>query len=221
MSQTFLEKGRRNLGYTIDQTILVVAVIAILITLIIASVGWDLITRASGAKLASYLTQVEQAGGSFYGRHGMWMDTALDVSLGAGAANPADNMRVLKENFFAAGDRFDQNFQSYLPGFASDGVNLFSGYGDGASDFMELHNQDASVVSGDQPAAQYFILEMHDIPFAEAVRADIAIDSQEDDSNGRVVYQDDSGLGNACTAAVGGASGTVNVELCYVANVIN
>lgn len=66
------EKFATQRGYTIDQTILIVAVIAILITMIIASVGWDILTRASGTRVASHLKQFEQANGQFFAANAAW-----------------------------------------------------------------------------------------------------------------------------------------------------
>lgn len=68
---------QRLAGYTIDQTILIVSVIAVLVTMIIGSVGWDLLTRAGATKLVSHLRQVEQANGQFYAAHGVWPQDAI------------------------------------------------------------------------------------------------------------------------------------------------
>jgi type II secretory pathway pseudopilin PulG len=53
-------------GYTIDQTILIVAIIAILITLVIVTIGWTLLNRTGGTKLASQLGQIDDAVAQFY-----------------------------------------------------------------------------------------------------------------------------------------------------------
>jgi hypothetical protein len=221
MSKTFFEYGRKTLGYTIDQTILVVAVIAILITLIIASVGWDLITRAGGTKLASYLTQIEQANGTFFGRHRMWPDTALDAG-GVAVSNIDDNIRVLQENIFAAGNRWDQNHQNLLPGFSNDGVNLLSGYGDGIADTITQDRVDltAASPSADQVSGISWVITLNNVPIEEAQRADIGIDGAEDFANGRVtVMQDGSPCDNLGVPAVVGVDATTTV--CYIANAIN
>ncbi|HEX2859144.1 MAG TPA: hypothetical protein VHP58_02985 [Alphaproteobacteria bacterium] len=63
---------RSSKGYTLDQTILIIAIIAILVTLIILTVGWNLINKASGTRLASQLGNVEDAMGNFYGDLKQW-----------------------------------------------------------------------------------------------------------------------------------------------------
>jgi Tfp pilus assembly protein PilE len=66
------QRLRRADGYTIDQTILIVAIIAILVTIIILTVGWNIINKASGTKLAAQFKQIEDANGQFYAQHRTW-----------------------------------------------------------------------------------------------------------------------------------------------------
>ena len=63
----------RTAGYTLDQTILIVAIIAILITLIVATIGWALLNRAGGTKLAAQLKQIEDANGLFFSSYNQWL----------------------------------------------------------------------------------------------------------------------------------------------------
>ncbi len=224
MFQTFLQKGRKNLGYTIDQTILVVAVIAILITLIIASVGWDLITRAGGTKLASQLGQIQDSIGTFYGTHGMWPDTAIDTDAGAaGTANAADNLLILKVNNFTAGTRFEAKHQNLLSAIKDNGNNLLSPAGDG-NQIMDMERQDPSNISSSYAAgSSNFVIRVVGVPVEEAIKADTAIDGVDDitagDSAGRVILLDDTG---ACDGSGNAADGTASlVTICYIANTIN
>jgi type II secretory pathway pseudopilin PulG len=53
-------------GFTLDQTILVVAVIAILATIIISSVAWEVLSRANSTKLTAHMDQISDAIGQYY-----------------------------------------------------------------------------------------------------------------------------------------------------------
>lgn len=59
-------RSNRLAGFTLDQTILVVAVIAVLATIIISSVAWNVLNRANATKLNAHLTQINDAIGQFY-----------------------------------------------------------------------------------------------------------------------------------------------------------
>jgi hypothetical protein len=228
MSKTFLEKGRKTLGYTIDQTILVVAIIAILITLIIASVGWDLITRAGGTKLASNLKQVEDAHGSFYGIHGMWVDTALATDDALWVANEDDTLLVLKTNIFTGGvgTRFNDNHKNLLAGILDDGVNLLSPFGDGAQpmSFFRSDHTAAIALSTSFVTGNSWVLAIPGVPTEEAMQADSAIDGSDDITSalnaGRVILNASGSPCNAGNVAPAGP-GDAMVELCYIANSIN
>lgn len=224
MSQTFLNKGRKALGYTIDQTILVVAVIAILITLIIASVGWDLITRAGGTKLASYLKQVEDAHGNFYGIHSMWVDVALD-SDGTTVSGPAENLLVLKSNLFGGGSRFDTGHKNLLPGFQDNAVNLLSPFGSGAEVMtLERSNHGAVGLSTTFTTGNSWVLDIPGVPTEEAMQADAAIDGNDDitlaSNDGRVILIESGDLCSAGPTAPAVVD-TNLVTVCYIANSIN
>lgn len=51
----------KKFGYTIDQTVLIIFLIAILVTVIVVSLGLNIITRGEGTRLASQLKQIESA----------------------------------------------------------------------------------------------------------------------------------------------------------------
>lgn len=57
---------RRLAGFTLDQTILVVAVIAVLATIIISSVAWNVLNRANATKLNAHLQQISDSIGNYY-----------------------------------------------------------------------------------------------------------------------------------------------------------
>lgn len=66
MKNTKTNKTNKLAGFTLDQTILVVAVIAILATIIISSVAWNVLNRANATKMNAHLTQITNAIGDFY-----------------------------------------------------------------------------------------------------------------------------------------------------------
>tara|TARA_R110000868_G_scaffold218576_1_gene469016 strand:+ start:160696 stop:161322 length:627 start_codon:yes stop_codon:yes gene_type:complete len=183
---------RKSAGYTIDQTILIVAVIAILITLIIASVGWDLLNRTSGTKVASYLKQIEEANGSFYARQGVWPKFAVDNS-GTGAASTAENyigVLALRASLGAAGtSEFADRWKSYLDGVdaTATGANVQVLHEFGAGGII---SQDVGVCTGTTDGQQHYIITMAGMPLSESQSADEAIDGEIDEAAGRVTYDD-------------------------------
>tara|TARA_Y100001960_G_scaffold302080_1_gene352751 strand:+ start:1041 stop:1598 length:558 start_codon:yes stop_codon:yes gene_type:complete len=72
---------RKIAGFTLDQTILVVAVIAVLATIIISSVAWNVLNRANATKLNAHLTQINDAIGQFYQDNDFaWPSDAQDLA---------------------------------------------------------------------------------------------------------------------------------------------
>lgn len=73
-------------GFTLDQTILVVAVIAILATIIISSVAWSVLSKANATKIAAHLTQIGDAIGNYYRDNDhQWPETAQDLKAYLGS----------------------------------------------------------------------------------------------------------------------------------------
>lgn len=98
-----MKKRRFNklAGFTLDQTILVVAVIAVLATIIISSVAWNVLNRANATKLTAHLQQISDAIGSFYqdgdasGNLHIWPANASDLSIYlAGYTVDANNLKT-------------------------------------------------------------------------------------------------------------------------------
>jgi type II secretory pathway pseudopilin PulG len=72
---------RKIAGFTLDQTILVVAVIAVLATIIISSVAWNVLNRANATKLNAHLTQINDAIGQYYQDNDFaWPSSAQDLA---------------------------------------------------------------------------------------------------------------------------------------------
>ena len=236
-----------NSGYTIDQTILIVAIIAILITIIIATVGWDLINKTGGAKLASQLRQMEDASSQFYSQHRMWPPQAINapvpttsVAHGEAAAfaltgqdNSGGNVCGAGANAFldwsssiVCGDRRS------LVGYRNDGsdtlIHDLSG-GDN-TDVIRLHARKPHANTGLNIANTFLIVEFIDVPAPEVLQADESIDGDDTDpsdvanpraNQGRVIFVEAGGAGCAGGGAANGAIGNGAKDICYIANLID
>lgn len=186
----------RNAGYTIDQTILIVAVIAILITMVIGSVGWDLLSRAGGTKLASHLRQFETGVGQFFTKHAVWPHQAGgSTGIGQGSAN----FRALLTSSVIDAQYSDDpgEFENYLPSYedADPVQHYFGGGGDVTLD------EEVEPVSGQT----YLTFTLVGVPKQEYEEADKKIDGEVDYAIGRLQGTD---------------NGT-NVDLKYFSSVIN
>ncbi len=191
-------KKQMNAGYTIDQTILIIAIIAILITIIIATVGWDLLQRAGGAKVASHLRQIEGAIGEFYSRHQLWPHESVGAAVGAaGAAVIADQTQVL--NVAApAGATMDPAFVAAdhkvaLPSYAlgaaaNDGLE--HGLGAGGAGNMLLR----TVATCGGIAGNTYEINLTQMTQDEVERADASLDGGDGNAAGRLRW---TGTGNA------------------------
>ena len=206
MSSVYQTQSRQA-GYTLDQTILIVAVIAILVTIIIASMGWELLSRAGGTKLASHLRQVETANGQFYAQHNLWPH---QVATGGGSTAAA-NMGVL----LADAASFDTNVVdpadannpavNFLPAYSMDGGVVKHSFGSGGDITQEQAN------FGGQ---NYLTVTYTNVPLTEAIEANESIDGEtaaEKDATTRWTSGRIQGLN------VTGST----VDLVYYANVIN
>lgn len=207
-------------GYTIDQTILIVAIIAILITLIIVTIGWQLINRTSGTKLGSQFRQVEDANGQFYSAQRMWPHQAISTVTAANNALALANS--LPTGVTWGGAVRQTELRNLLPGFAVASGNVTHNYGNGGAITMMPGTITNWGVTG---ANQYMIVQFANMPITEAQEADRAVDSTANAATGRVVYQPtstdclpgSSGAAAPTPAAVG--TNTV-VNVCYAANTV-
>lgn len=173
---------KKAAGYTIDQTILIVAVIAVLITLIIASVGWDLLNRTSGTKLASYLKQIEESNGGFYARQGVWPHVAVDD---VNTATPELNIAVLAAPDAVTGtNQYAERWKPLLSGFDVNaaGTEVSHQFGSGG-----LITQTTGICDDSKT---HLIITMEDVPLTEITNADETIDGEIDESAGRIQYVD-------------------------------
>jgi Tfp pilus assembly protein PilE len=212
-------------GYTIDQTILIVAIIAILITLIIVTIGWQLINRTSGTKLAAQLRQMEDAAASFYSSQRVWPDQGLNaptptrtVALLANALNAG----AVNATITAA------DLRNQLPGFnVTNGgtVNATIRHNLGAGGLVSMFPGTTAAWQGAGTNTRFEIVEFAGVAIDQALEADRSIDNAIDNKLGRVVYSGTTScvptVSGAAVAAVADTPTTGTVFVCYVANVIN
>ncbi len=210
-------------GYTIDQTILIVAIIAILITLVIITVGWQLITRTSGTKLGSQLNQVEDAAGLFFSSQRVWPHQAFTTATpGADQAMGALS-GVLPSGLTWAAAINTNELRNYIPGFQVSGTAITGGYG-----AITLSNHTRSTANTAIGNSQYLVVQVANVPFAEAREADVSIDGNNNQSAtlGRLVYSAAASPCIGAPSAAGTAMPTItaptsgNVNVCYIANLI-
>ncbi|MCA6254336.1 MAG: hypothetical protein IM662_14295 [Phenylobacterium sp.] len=188
------DKLKSQLGYTIDQTILIVAVIAILVTMIIGSVGWDLLSRAGGTKLSSHLRQFETANGQFYAKHSLWPHQCAAGPDSFGALISKDALDVSLMPGFDPDTDFENLLPSYeFPAGGGTVQHNFGSGGDITMDVQRFSEQD------------YLVIRMTSIPKAEFEEADEGIDGALNASEGRL-----QGTDNGST-----------YDLVYYANVVN
>lgn len=206
-----------NKGYTIDQTILIVAIIAILITLVIITVGWQLINRTGGTKVAAQIKQIEDANGQFFSQHRMWPHDATTASTAAQAILALANQATFKTT--ANGGPIAADRKNNIPGFAVASSVVRHNFGSGGAITMYPNKYNTTAGIGTDTR---YVVQFQSVPFAEAKEADINIDGKEGAGVGRIIY----GTGTCLNATLGGtatiptAATSGLVTLCYAANTI-
>lgn len=215
---------KHNAGYTLDQTILIVAIIAILITLIVATVGWNLLSRAGGTKLAAQLRQVEDANGQFYSEFGMWPGDAIAATGGTNNSTTRGavlySSAVYGSSTAPGADTLRNNHRNFLPGFEYDGVNNIIRHSFGAGGEIRQHIVDTGTNAiGSINNGVYYVVHFRDVPRAEAFEVDEKIDGTSGTNAGRVKLV--SSTATTCTGTALASSSTDSaVGVCYVANII-
>ena len=182
---------KRQLGYTIDQTILIVSVIAILVTMIIGSVGWDLISRAGGTKLQSHLTQMKQAAGSFFGQYGLWPTDVTNNDATQAMLALVDPDSATFDSNFGSNDANTDKFRNYLSSYSIESGNVKHPFGAGGNVTLTTDNPD-----GDPDGQQYLVFELEDLPSREYENADEGLDGKIDAGSGLVQIDSNSDLSN-------------------------
>jgi type II secretory pathway pseudopilin PulG len=169
-------------GFTLDQTILVVAVIAILATIIISSVAWEVLTKANSTKLTAHLNQIGESVGQYY----------QDTHVSEGPYIWPDNAAKL---------------EAYLAGYSKDGNNLNTPLGGSTlavlsfpSTYEQRLGVSGSTGGGTCDSAFndcYITVQITNIPLQEVRAANEAIDGAAEDKStrherGRLRWSDDS-----------------------------
>lgn len=211
---------KKNFGYTIDQTILIVAIIAILITLVIATVGWNIITRAGGTKLAAQVRQIEDAIGQFYATHQVWPHQA--TTAGNDWQAQARALANTGAGYTLNGNVDATEMRNMIAGFEYDGTDLNHDFGSSGVIYIAANEAPASASIGSNI---YTVIQFSNVPFNEAEEADEIIDGSLSSTAGRFVYRatGNCARNSSFAAAPGGAvvaAGTANVNVCYFANLV-
>tara|TARA_Y100001960_G_C14596461_1_gene788398 strand:- start:277 stop:864 length:588 start_codon:yes stop_codon:yes gene_type:complete len=174
-------------GFTLDQTILVVAVIAILATIIISSVAWEVLTKANSTKLTAHLNQIGESVGQYY------QDT-----------HPTEGPYIWPDN---AG-----KLEAYLAGYSKDGNNLNTPLGGSTLavlSFPSTYEQKLSASGNTGGGACsssdndcYITVQITNIPLQEVEAANEAIDGAAETKatrheKGRLRWTGHSGAGSS------------------------
>jgi type II secretory pathway pseudopilin PulG len=193
----FKKLGVSRQGYTIDQTILIVAIIAILITLVIVTIGWTLLNRTSGTKLASQLGQINDAVAQFY-----------------------DTNRTFPTNLAALQNAGLVTFRVSGTGY----VNDFGG--DVQLRQLNTGTTSTTTPNGLAINARYIWIQQQLVPLAEARRTDENIDGVINGQAGRVNIINRA-TGVCPSGSLGGGANlffvtptAANVTICYAASLM-
>ena len=217
LTSRLFQRMLSNKGYTIDQTILIVAIIAILITLVIVTVGWQLINRSGGTKAGAQLKQVEDANGQFFSSQRVWPHQALTTT-----GTATQNMLILvNQDITTWASNINQtDLRNLLPGFRVNSGNVLHGFNTGTNGVITQQVNRMGAASTDYR----YVVQFAGVPLAQAKEADRAIDGEEGSTTGRVGYATTTCMnstfnGTIPTLTVEAADITAStVNLCYAAN---
>jgi Tfp pilus assembly protein PilE len=204
-----------NKGYTIDQTILIVAIIAILITLVIITVGWTLINRTSGTKAGAQIKSVDEAVSQFYSQWKMWPQGGAYT----GTVSADKNMQLLAGVTTGLTAGTGMNFaeiRNLVQGFKVNGTTVSHAIGGGGTVTFDTATVTIGTATEKRNVTQFLT-----VPYAEAVEANKNVDGNETatpEAIGNVRY----GTGSCLPATTGGnfvaltAAASGNVTVCYI-----
>jgi type II secretory pathway pseudopilin PulG len=209
-----LKMVRSSKGYTLDQTILIIAIIAILVTLIILTVGWSLINRASGTRLASQLGNVQDALGNYYGDVKQWpQGTVSSPTLDAAA--------------LAGFNDKNSSTKNYIAGLTTSAAGVTHNLNSQSNRNVLLSQVAGSATAWTGPAGTtYEVVEFQNVAGSDFTNADNAIDSGDGGSAGSVRAIAAAGsapaAGAGCFAAtptfVSSTAANTYYDICYRAN---
>ena len=209
-----------NKGYTIDQTILIVAIIAILITLVIVTVGWQLINRSSGTKGAAQLKQIEDANGQFFSDQRIWPYQAKATGNDSSTSMQALVNTIATTDLATNIDK--TRLKNFLPGYKVNGTVVNHNFGSGG---VVTQFANKFLVAQNVGTDTRMVINFTNVPLADAKEMDRSIDGVEDYKTGRVVYYPsttasclNATAGGNITTPPGAAPSTAAVTICYAAN---
>jgi type II secretory pathway pseudopilin PulG len=201
-------------GYTLDQTILIIAIIAILITVIILTVGWKLLGTAAGTRLAGQLGDVKDALSGYYGQFQHWpQGTTSNPTLDAAALAGFNDSNGNKKN--------------YLVGLLSSASGVTHNL-----NLMSNRNVLLSQVNGSgsnwpgPTGSVYEVVEFQNISGSDFTAADAVIDAADGGDNGKIRVIAAAGsapaAGSGCFASsptfISSTIANSYYDVCYAAN---
>lgn len=208
--RTLWKSLRSTKGYTLDQTILIIAIIAILVTLIILTVGWNLINKASGTRLAQQLGNVEDAVGNYYGDNRAWPKSNT-------ATSPMDDALSL-----AGINDANSSTKNYIGGLGNATSYIYHNLSN-----IAQANRRVALYQVANPwgvtGGTYMIVQFQGVNYSDFLEADKAIDSSDGGNAGRVraiavtTAAPTATTGCFSTSALSAVS-TTTVDVCYKAN---
>ena len=225
-------KNKSNSGYTLDQTILVVGIIAVLCVLIIISIGWSLLNKTEATKGIGLLKQIESANNKFYAIHQYWPEEAImaanDSSWPSGAAAREQAIHVLVDPRYidngsnaAVSANLVENHQNLINGLRDDAGNgyLTHDFGEDGRIEQRMLTLTSGHPIGTFDAGTYHVVRLLNVPYDIAVEMDEKMDGKRGFDEGRLVVRASGDLGlprNCRSAPAAPTSGYVSV--CYIAN---
>ncbi|MCP4355830.1 MAG: type II secretion system protein [Proteobacteria bacterium] len=188
------KKERRISGFTLDQTILVVAVIAVLATVIISSVAWTVLTRANATRMTAHLAQIADSVGNYY------QDNGNDWPANAAELQP------YLAGYSVSGASADE----LVTPFGTSNVESRLSFDNAGSVLSAVGASGTACNTATQESDCYFTVTLSNIQAQEAAEANNAIDGK---SEGVVALA--STKGRLRWTAVG--TGTTRVDITYFA----
>jgi type II secretory pathway pseudopilin PulG len=209
-----LKMVRSSKGYTLDQTILIIAIIAILVTLIILTVGWSLINRASGTRLASQIGNVQDALGNYYGDVKQWPKSTTD--------DPAHTAAAL-----AGFNDSNGSTKNYIAGLTTAASGVSHNLNSQTYRAVSIYQVPGSATAWTGPAGTtYEVVEFQNVAGSDFTNADNAIDSGDGGQAGSLRIIAATGTAPATTGGCFAAAPTfisptvanTYYDVCYRAN---
>lgn len=220
---------KHRLGYTLDQTILIIAIIAIVVTLVIGTTAWRLISTSDATKAASILRMVEQANQTFKSTYGRWPEEMIREGGDPADATRGPVMNILQTDAVTTWDtssRIAQKFQAQFeplmeptPVIGTIPQHTIGDGGELAQQQMALNPTTRAF--GAITTGNYYIIRMTNLSLDTANNLDEIIDGEENRLQGRLRVVSTAGsndIGIDCFDNAAIAAGALTANVCYLAN---